>query len=58
MMMYVAFGSYWKCAEALIASCASGSSTRFSASPSVTMSSGTGVGSVQMPFSWCFGLVM
>ena len=38
--------------------CAIGSSTRFSASPSATMSDGTGVESVQTPFSCFFGLVM
>src|SRR5436190_22110794 len=58
MMMYVAYGSYLKCAAARWASIASGSSTRFSASPSVTIWSGTGVGSVQTPLSWFFGLVM
>src|SRR3954451_2277725 len=57
MMMYVAYGSYLKCAAARCASIASGSSTRFSARPSVTMSSGTGVGSVQTPFSCFLGLV-
>src|SRR5437868_5405303 len=40
-----------------MASCASGSSTRFCASPSVMMSSGTGVGSVQTPLSWPVGFV-
>src|ERR1700730_1726521 len=55
--MYVAFGSYLKCADARIASAAIGSLTRFSARPSVTMSEGTGVGSVQTPFNWCVGFV-
>lgn len=57
MMTYVAWGSYWKCADARMASMAIGSSTRFWASPSVMMSSGTGVGSVQTPFSCFFGFV-
>src|SRR5260370_9967319 len=56
-MMYVAFASYLKCADARIASDAIGSSTRFSARPSVTMSDGTAVGSVQTPFNWCVGFV-
>src|SRR5436305_11064159 len=56
--MYVALASYPKCADARIASCAIGSSTRFSARPSVTTSSGTGVGSTQTPLSWRFGFVM
>ncbi|HEY8644509.1 MAG TPA: hypothetical protein VIL77_01375 [Gaiellaceae bacterium] len=56
--MYVAFGSYLKCADARMASTAIGSSTRFWASPSVTISSGTGVGSVQTPFSCPRGFVM
>src|SRR5437867_11173891 len=34
-----------------------GSSTRFSDNPRLTMSEGTGVGSVHTPFSWCFGFV-
>src|SRR5207245_1873096 len=57
VMMYVAFGSYLKWAEARIASIAIGSSTRFSERPRVTMSDGTGVGSVQTPLSWFLGLV-
>src|SRR5690348_10766240 len=56
-MMYVACGSYLKWADARIASCAIGSSTRFCAKPSVMMSSGTGDGSVHTPFSWCTGFV-
>src|SRR2546423_5885172 len=57
MTMYVAYGSYLKCAEARIASIAIGSSTRFCASPLATIVSGTGVGSIHTPFSWFFGLV-
>jgi hypothetical protein len=57
-MMYVAYGSYLKCADARIASAAIGSSTRFCARPSVTMSDGTGVGSVQTPFNWCVWFLM
>src|SRR5579864_3417745 len=40
-----------------MASCAIGSSTRFCARPDAMMSSGTGVGSVHTPFSWCRGFV-
>src|SRR4051812_799108 len=50
-MMYVACGSYLKCADARIASAAIGSSARFCASPDATMSDGTGVESVHTPFS-------
>src|SRR5207245_11335149 len=55
---YVAYGSYLKWAEARMASIAIGSSTRFWDSPDAMMSSGTGVGSVQTPFSWLLGFVM
>ena len=56
-MMYVACGSYLKCADARIASAASGSLATFSARPSATMSLGTGVVSVHTLFSCFLGLV-